>query len=107
MDELYYVMMTGTVIGVYFLAHVIGRKFDPFAPVWLFLVGYAQPYIIQAVSYHEWAIGARGKELVAATNFRALWALMWFLAVYQMGIGGSSRRSYPGHRGDGPPRRSP
>jgi hypothetical protein len=87
MEELYYVMMTGTVIGVYFLAHVIGRKFDPFAPVWLFLVGYAQPYIIQATSYHEWAVDARGKDLVAAANCRALWALVWFLAVYQFGIG--------------------
>lgn len=87
MDELSYVIMTGTVIGVYFLAQVIGRKFDPFAPIWLFLVGYIQPYIIQAISYHDWAIGVRGKELVAAANFRALWALVWFLAVYQLGIG--------------------
>jgi hypothetical protein len=87
MDELYYVVATGTVIGVYFLAHVIRRKFDPFAPVWLFLVGYIQPYVIQAMSYHEWAVDARGKELVAAANWRALWALVWFLAVYQLGIG--------------------
>jgi len=87
MDELYYVFMTGTVIAVYFFTHVIGRKFDPFAPVWLFLVGYIQPYIIQATSYHEWAVGARGKELVVAANFRALWALVWFLAVYHLGIG--------------------
>ena len=50
-------------------------KFDPFAPVWLFLVGYIQVYVIQAISYHDWAVGARGKELVAAANLRAFWAL--------------------------------
>ncbi len=87
MDELYFVVATGTVIVLYFFAHVIKGKFDPFAPVWLFLVGYIQPYIVQATSYHEWAIGLRGKELVAAANFQALWALVWFLLVYQLGIG--------------------
>ncbi len=61
--------------------------FDPFAPVWLFLVGYAQVYVIQAVSYHDWAISVRGNELVGAANFRALWALVWFLAVYHLPIG--------------------
>ena len=30
---------------------------------------------------------SEGKELVAAANFRALWALVWFLLVYQLGIG--------------------
>ena len=49
MDELYYVYATAAVIVLYFLAHVITRKFDPFAPVWLFLVGYIQVYIIQAI----------------------------------------------------------
>ena len=41
---------------------MVVRKFDPFAPVWLFLVGYVQVYIIQAVSYHEWALRVRGKN---------------------------------------------
>jgi hypothetical protein len=87
MDELYFVVATGAVIVLYFFAHVIRGKFDPFAPVWLFLVGYIQPYVVQATSYHEWAVGLRGKELVSAANFQAFWALVWFLLVYQLGIG--------------------
>jgi len=87
MDDQYFVFATAGIILVYFLVNVIVRKFDPFAPVWLFLVGYVQVYIIQAVSYHEWALRVRGQELVAAANFRALWALVWFLAVYHLGIG--------------------
>jgi len=82
MEELYPVYGSAAVILVYFLAHVATRKFDPFAPVWLFLVGFVQVYVIQALSYHDWAVGARGKDLVAAANFRAFWALLWFLAVY-------------------------
>jgi hypothetical protein len=86
MDEQFFVFAAAGIILVYFLVNVIVRKFDPFAPVWLFLVGYAQVYIIQAVSYHEWALRVRGQELVAAANFRALWALLWFLTVYHLGI---------------------
>jgi len=86
MDEQYFVFAAAGIILVYFLVNVIVRKFDPFAPVWLFLVGYVQVYIIQAVSYHEWALRVRGQELVAAAHFRALWALLWFLAVYHLGI---------------------
>jgi hypothetical protein len=87
MDELLPVCGSAAVIIVYFLAHLIGRKFDPFAPVWLFLIGFGQVYVIQAVSYHGWAVSARGKDLVAAANFRAFWALLWFLAVYHLGPG--------------------
>jgi hypothetical protein len=87
MDDLYYVYATAGVIVAYFLAQLCARKFDPFAPTWLFFVGYVQVYIIQAISYHEWAVGVRGKELVTAANFRALWALLWFLLVYECGIG--------------------
>jgi len=86
MDEQFFVFAVAGIILVYFLVNVIVRKFDPFAPVWLFLVGYAQVYIIQAASYHEWALRVRGQELVAAANFRALWALLWFLTVYHLGI---------------------
>ena len=39
-----------SVLG-YFLAQVLTRRFDPFAPVWLFLVGFVQVYIIQALSF--------------------------------------------------------
>jgi len=82
MDELYSVYGTAAIIGMYFLAHVAARKLDPFAPVWLFLVGFVQVYLIQALSYHDWAVGVRGKDLVAAANLRAFWALLWFLTVY-------------------------
>ena len=63
-----------SIMLLYFASHVFTRAFDPFAPVWLFLLGYAQVYVIQAISYHEWAIQIRGKDLVETANFRALWA---------------------------------
>jgi hypothetical protein len=75
------------VILAYFLAQVVARRMDPFAPVWLFLVGYFQIYVIQAIRYHDWAVEVRGTELVEAANWRALWALLWFLAVYHLGVG--------------------
>lgn len=69
------------------LSQLWRRSFDPFAPIWLFLAGYAQLYVIQAISYREWALRARGPELVTSANFRALWALVWFLVVYHSGVG--------------------
>lgn len=63
------------------------KSFDPFAPLWLFLVGYAQVYVVQAISYREYALRARGEALVTEANLRALWALAWFLAVYFSGLG--------------------
>src|SRR4051794_453821 len=87
MEELSFVFAMAAVILSYLLAQVITRRFDPFAPIWLFLVGYVQVYLVQALSYHDWAVGVRGRELVAAANWRALWALLWFLAVYHLGIG--------------------
>src|SRR5689334_6533570 len=87
MVELVYVYATAGVIAAYFLAQVVSRRFDPFAPTWLFLVGYVQLYVIQPLSYHDWAVATRGVEVVAATNWRALWALLWFLAVYHLGPG--------------------
>jgi hypothetical protein len=87
MDDQQYVFATVGVILLYFLVSVMSRRFDPFAPVWLFLVGYVQVYIIQAISYREWALDIRGKDLVTAANFRAFWALLWFLAVYHLGMG--------------------
>src|SRR5271157_4004657 len=95
MDEQVFVIAIAGVLLLYFLSQVITRTFDPFAPVWLFLVGYVQVYIIQAVSYHEWALRVRGQELVAAANFRALWALMWFLTVYHLGISPRLARVLP------------
>ncbi len=87
MDELTPVYATCAVVGLYFIVQWATRKFDPFAPVWLFLVGYVQVYIIQAISYHDWAVAARGKGLVEAANLRAFWALLWFLTVYHIGLG--------------------
>ena len=95
MDDLLYVYATAAVIGLYFCVQVATKRFDPFAPVWLFFVGYVQVYIIQAISYHGWALAARGQEAVAAANFRALWALLWFLAVYHLGIGRGVARRLP------------
>jgi hypothetical protein len=100
MDEQILVAATAGVMLVYFLAHVARGTFDPFAPVWLFLLGYAQVYIVQAISYHEWALRIRGPEVVAAANFRALWALIWFLAWYQLGVGRILAAALPG-----PPRK--
>ena len=69
MDDQYFVFATAGIILVYFLVNVVVRKFDPFAPVWLFLVGYVQVYIIQAVSYREWALRVRGQELGGGGQF--------------------------------------
>jgi hypothetical protein len=87
MSEQLIVFGTALIILIYLLVSIFTRRFDPFAPVWLFLVGYVQVYVIQAFSYHDWAIAVRGKDLVTAANFRALWALVWFLTMYHLGIG--------------------
>jgi hypothetical protein len=95
MDEYQYVYATASVIGLYFLWQIATKRFDPFAPTWLFFVGYLQIYVIQAISYHDWAVGSRGQELVTAANERALWALIWFLAVYHLGPGRLIARRLP------------
>lgn len=87
MDELVYVYAIAGVIVAYLLIEVVRKKFDPFAPVWLFLVGYVQVYVIQALSYHEYALRVRGLEVTTLANTRALWALLWFLLVYSLPIG--------------------
>lgn len=78
---------TGGLVVAFFAWQVVARKFDPFAPIWLFLVGYTQIYVVQAISYQDWALRVRGPELVASANARALWALAWLLAVYGLGPG--------------------
>jgi hypothetical protein len=75
------------VIIAYFGVQVFTRRFDPFAPIWLFLVGYSQLYIVQAITYHDWAVRVRGQELVTTANARALWAVVWILVVYSSGVG--------------------
>lgn len=100
MEDILYVYGTAGVIVMYFLHQLVFRKFDAFAPVWLFLVGYVQLYVIQPLSFHDWAVEIRGKDLVAAANYRAFWALLWFLLVYQLGLGRKVARVLPT-----PPRR--
>ncbi len=95
MDPLY-IYLTAAVMVLTGLAAVVRRRFDPFAPIWLFLVGYAQVYVVQALTYREWALNDRGADLVAAANFRALWALIWFVAVYHLaGLGRWVARKLP------------
>ncbi len=87
MNELTYVYMTAAVIVGFFVVEVARRKFDPFAPIWLFLVGYVQVYIIQAISYHDYALRVRGVEVTTTLNLRAFWAICWFFLVYQIPVG--------------------
>ena len=93
-DQLY-VLATASLMGLYFLVAVFRKRFDPFAPVWMFLLGYLQLYVVQALSYREWAIGVRGEELVTAANLRALWGLALFLGVYHLGPGLKLARLLP------------
>ncbi len=85
MDEFTWVYGTASLIVGTFLVQLLRRKFDPFEPIWLFFVGYLQVYVIQAISYHDWAVRSRGVELVTEANFRAFWALSLFLGVYFLG----------------------
>jgi hypothetical protein len=86
MDQVY-VYTTLGIVAVYFLLHVVRKRFDPFAPIWLFLFGYVHIYVIQAIANREWAYNVRGFELVTAANWRSLWALVLFLVAYQCGLG--------------------
>ncbi len=87
--------LTAAAIVGYFLAQVVTRRFDPFAPTWLFLVGYVHVYVLQAISYHSWAVAARGEALVDAADWRALWALLWFFTVYHLPPGGRLAAALP------------
>ncbi len=82
-----YVLATASVMVALLAWQVLTKRFDPFAPVWMFLVGYVQVYVIQAITLREWALMIRGVEVVSAANYRALWALVWFLTVYYAGPG--------------------
>lgn len=87
MDERIYVIATASVMAAYLFIEVARKRFDPFAPVWMFLLGYFQIYVIQALSYHEYALRVRGVEVTTLANTRSLWALCWFLLVYHVPIG--------------------
>jgi hypothetical protein len=86
LDQVYTYSVGALIAGLIFV-HIIRRRFDPFAPVWLFLLGYAQVYVVQPITYRNWAISVRGVDLVTAAGFRALWALVWFLLIYYSGVG--------------------
>ncbi len=101
MDELSYAYGTGALIVAWVAVGAFRKSFDPFAPLWLFLAGYFQVYVVQAISNHEWAIRARDVDLVSRANLRALWALAWFLLVYHSGIGKAIAARLP--RAAGPP----
>ncbi len=90
-----YILCTALVIAGLFAFQVITKKFDPFAPIWLFLVGYVHLYVVQAMSLREWGVGVRGIEIVTAANLRILWALIWFLAIYYLIPGKWLARALP------------
>lgn len=85
-DQTYVQLIAAVVLG-YFVIQVLTRKFDPFAPIWLFFVGYLHLYVIQPYYLREWAMTIRGVEIVTAANERAFWALLLFIAVYLTPIG--------------------
>ncbi len=87
MDGIISVYAIAGVILAYFLFQVMSKRFDPFAPTWLVFVGYIQIYVVQALMYHDWAVLSRGADLVSSANFRALWAIIWFLLAYHLGAG--------------------
>lgn len=93
--SVYLVYATAGTIGLLVLSQALRRSFDPFAPIWMFLVGYFQIYVVQAISYRQWAIKVRGEDLVAMADQRAFWALLLFLGVYYSGLGGLVARRLP------------
>ena len=95
MSDESYVYATFGLMAATFVLSLVTKKFDPFAPIWLFFVGYFHVYVIQAITLREWAIGVRGIDLVTAANFRAFWALLWFLIVYYSGIGKQVAKLFP------------
>ncbi len=95
MNELTFVYALAAMIVGLAAFQVVTRRFDPFAPTWLFLVGIAQEYVVQAISYHDWAIRVRGAELVSEASFRSFWAIGWMLTVYHLGPGRALSRLLP------------
>jgi hypothetical protein len=87
MSDVVPVYATAAIIGTLVLANVFRKGFDPFAPIWLFVIGYAQVYVLQMLTYRDWALRVHGDEVVYWANIRALWAIVWFLLVYYSGLG--------------------
>ncbi len=95
MDDLFFVYCLAALIFGLAAFQVVTRRLDPFAPPWLFLVGMFQEYVVQPISYHEWALRVRGPELIAAASFRSFWAVAWMLVVYYFGPGKLLARILP------------
>jgi hypothetical protein len=95
MTDQFYVAATAAVMAGLLAAEVLTKRFDPFAPIWLFLVGYFHVYVIQAVTLRDWAIEVRGLDLVTSANLRALWALLVYVAVYYSGVGNLAAGALP------------
>jgi hypothetical protein len=85
-DQLYVSLTAAVILGLVGV-QVFRRGFDPFAPLWLFLAGFAQIYVVQAISYRDYSIRVRGEDLVTRANARVLCSLLWFVAVYYSGLG--------------------
>lgn len=87
-DQFPVYLMAGVILTLVLGSLFIWKNwFDPFAPVWLFLCGFFQIYVVQALSYREWALSVHGHQLVEAANWRAFWAMCVFLVAYQFGPG--------------------
>ena len=78
MSDQGYIYATVAVVVAVLIIQVVTKKFDPFAPIWLFLTGYVQLYVIQALATREWALSIRGLDVVTSANIRIFWALLWF-----------------------------
>ena len=70
-----YVYATAAVILTTLIVGVFRKSFDPFAPHWLFLTGYAQVYVVQAIT--AFGKGICQRKLCGhppfADSLRAVW----------------------------------
>lgn len=95
MNELTFAYALAALIFGLAAFQVATKRFDPFAPTWLFLVGIFQEYVVQAISYHDWAVRVRGVEVVTEASFRSFWAIAWMLTAYYFGPGKALARWLP------------
>ena len=84
-DQLYTYATAAIIVG-WIVFQACRKDFDPFAPIWVFLAGYFLIYVIQPISFRDYGLRARGPEIVTTAAIRALWALLWFMAVYYSGL---------------------
>ncbi len=102
----YLVYTTAAVIVLLVLSQVFRRSFDPFAPIWLFLTGYVQVYVVQALTYREYGLRAGGPTWctppTCGPSGRCCGSCWCTIAVRVAG----SPRSCLDHRPGGRPRRS-